>query len=134
MILSERYTEEIIARGNELAAATTYDSKSYIISTIEDAMENEQFIKDHPGVEGLLSEISLAEAYMREATILANKFILTVEAIERGEGYAESLLAAYIALRGVDTTAKGAGAASKELITRIDAHNRDAREINAVFG
>ena len=71
---------------------------------------------------------------MREATIKANSFIAAQESIHKGEGYIASLLAAYIALKGVDTTVRGVGAVKNEFREQLDAYNRDVREINAVFG
>ena len=134
LVPSERFTEDIVSRKDELAASETYGEKKYIIEDIEYGMSDEQFISDYPGVAELLSEIALAEAYMREATIKANSFIAAQESIHKGEGYIASLLAAYIALKGVDTTVRGVGAVKNEFREQLDAYNRDVREINAVFG
>ena len=133
-VAKERFTAEIISSSDNLALAQTYRDKDYIIESIEMAMENEDFIPDHPDVPELLRKIALAKDYMREATIRANQFIGEVESIRIGAGYAEALLEAYISLSEIDTTTRGAGAARNDLLDKIDSYNRDVAEINSVFG
>ena len=133
LVVRERYTEEIIDLAEMLALAETYSEMEGVIRELEDGMQNESFIADHPSAEGILAAISEARSLMKDAIVRANAFIRAVDEIKKGEDFFETLLTAKDALAGVDTTVNGASLAKRSYTELLRDYNEGAARLNSTF-
>lgn len=128
----ENYTRSVINQILEIDLYEGYAMKRQCVTSVERAMNDEQYEDECDFVAEGLAKLEQVKIYFRDCIAKANEFITAVSALEGAEDLPTALLNALIAFDGVDSGVEGVGMSVQEFNNALKAYNSSVERINAI--